>query len=357
MFTRILVPLDGSELACEVLPHVRALVNYTGAIPVLMRVVDDDEPGPLEDESPNPGVDQSSQGSAPATWPTAFSHEGPFNAPIGSQNDALGAAVDTARAYLQSLAAELETTGLKARTVIARGPVAEMILRAVDSEKADIIAMSTHGRGGIGRFLLGSVADRIVQHTNAPVLLVRAAHVPIEESRTRTADYRRILVPLDGSDLASSILPVVGELAAQAKAQVTLLRAMPEPEEAAANSQSQRILRSMTGSAADTGDNPELDPYTAQVERERQAAQSSLELAEDKLRAYGVIAESEVAFGKPSETILDVARSREVDLIAMATHGRSGLTRFLLGSVAERMVRYSHVPVLLSRAAGAPLAA
>ena len=160
--------------------------------------------------------------------------------------------------------------------------------------------------------------------------------------------YTKILLPLDGSALAAAMLPIVGKMAMNINATVVLLCAMQEPKEEAQRAGMVRITHALTDVLVGSS-NPQVDPYTQQLEREQAAAQSVLDLAAATLRAQGINTETIVEFGDPAESILKVAKQHEVDLIAMGTHGRSGLSRLLLGSVAEYVMRHSTVAVLLLR--------
>lgn len=136
--------------------------------------------------------------------------------------------------------------------------------------------------------------------------------------------FKRILIPLDGSDCAENVLPVVEKLATELKADLVLLRV------ALANTF------------------PGWDPTEAQLKVVREA-EAYLQKVEDRLKAKGFKAESHVRYGEDAEEILDHAAQKEIDLIAMTTHGRSGVKRFLLGSVAEKVLRYSPKPIFLVR--------
>lgn len=302
MIQRVLVPLDGSDLAAQVLPHVRVLSTLFEARVTFMRATPDEPP-----------------------------------------NDDVGPGPD----FLSFAAADLASTGIATDTLVVQGRPAEAILDAAAKQAVDLIAMCTHGRGGIRRFVLGSVAANLIGNTTMPLLLVRGKQAALDDVPTQTIEYRKILVPLDGSPLAASVLPLVGEIAAKTGATVVLLRAMPEPNEEAATTNSIQMLRSMTGVKTEGADSATPDPYAAQLEREREGAQSSLDLAAADLQRSGIKVETVVEFGAAAETILRVASSQDIDLVAMGTHGRSGLQRFLLGSVADRIVRYCDAPVLL----------
>ncbi len=142
MYNRILVPLDGSPVAEAVLPQAEMLAKCSDAEVVLLSVLS------------HPSIDYY----------------------IPDPAMAVSAYVEQQRAskeYLAHVAADLSAQGLRVRTELCEGPVAEAILDYADSTQADLIAMSTHGRSGIGRFLLGSVAEKVIRSAKVPVLLVR----------------------------------------------------------------------------------------------------------------------------------------------------------------------------------------
>jgi nucleotide-binding universal stress UspA family protein len=340
MYKKILVPLDGSALSSAVLPFVRAVAKCSGASAVLLRII--------------PEIGMRVGGVAATAQPMEQSSL--FFPPEVAEYEL------AARAYLDGVAAELSAAGIAVQTRIATGAVAEGILDAADEEGADLIAMSTHGRGGLSRFLLGSIASRIVHYAKVPVLLVR---VTAEEKLPAEFVYRKILVPLDGSEFSRAVLSHVRNVAICTGATVTLLQAVPEPELDA--SEAHWILT--FGGPASIGEVPGeggLRPGMAppsrrewaesiraelarRVEHAMEAAQANLNAAAADLKASGIPVETMIQAGQPAETILDVAKSNDVDMIAMTTHGRSGIQRFLLGSVADRVVRHAHVPVLLVR--------
>jgi len=340
MYKKILVPLDGSALSHAVLPCVRAVAKCSNASAVLLRII--------------PEIGMRVGGAATATQPGERS---PLSfAPEVAEYEL------AARAYLNGMAAELSAAGIAVQTRTATGPVAEGILDAADEEGADLIAMSTHGRGGLSRFLLGSIASRIIHYAKVPVLLVRAT---AEEKSPAEFVHRSILVPLDGSEFSRAVLPHVRDVAICSRAKVILLQAIAEPELAASEAHWMLTF----GGLASIGETPgkgashpgaappsqqewgesiraELD---RQMEHAMEAAQANLNAAAADLGASGIPVETAIRVGQPAEAILDAARFDDVDMIAMTTHGRSGIQRFLLGSVADRVVRHAHVPVLLVR--------
>ncbi len=139
--------------------------------------------------------------------------------------------------------------------------------------------------------------------------------------------FKKILVPLDGSSCAETVLPVVERLATELRASLSLLR----------------VAMATTF--------PGVDPTEAQL-KAVQEAEAYLQKVEDRLKAKGFEVDSHVRFGNDAEEIVEHAAQKEIDLIAMTTHGRSGVKRFLLGSVAEKVLRHATKPIFLVRCQG-----
>jgi nucleotide-binding universal stress UspA family protein len=188
--------------------------------------------------------------------------------------------------------------------------------------------MATHGRSGIGRWVLGSVADKVLRGASTPVLLVRADQTDV----VVTGHPRRILVPLDGSDLAEQALPLAQELARRAGAALHLIRSVTWPWEGSA-----------AIAALDATRGADL------IEREEAAARAYLAAVSAGVARQGVAVTTSLCFGSAGEAILANAAAGQADLIVMSTHGRGGLGRWALGSVADRVLHGASVPVLLVR--------
>jgi len=139
--------------------------------------------------------------------------------------------------------------------------------------------------------------------------------------------HKRILIPLDGSECAETIIPRVEELATVKQAGVCLLRVV-----------SARTF-------------PGVDSTEAQIKVVREAEEYLQDL-KDRLRAKGLDVDTHVRYGDDVEEILDHAAQKEIDLVAMSTHGRNGIKRFLFGSVAEKVLRHAPKPVYLVRCTG-----
>ncbi|MFQ5829856.1 MAG: universal stress protein [Candidatus Methylomirabilia bacterium] len=291
---RILVPLDESLLAESILPVAEEWAKEDEAEVVLLRAV-------------------------PA-------RDGRASADARAERQA----VEEGEAYLNSIAERLERRGLQqVRVAVSvRDPVTAITEAAV-LNGVDLIAMATHGRGGLSRHLLGSVAAGVVGAAEIPVLLMRG------QSAWKAWATRKVLVPLDGSELSEGILPVVERVAGPRDLTVTLLQ----------------VLEPLPSAVLQGGASIRLDEWVA--ERRRDSEQYLIKTAEP-LREKALRVVSAVTSGTPAQAIATYAAQERVDLIVMATHGRSGLQRLVFGSVAEGVLRSAAVPVLLFKRASQP---
>lgn len=300
MYSRILIPLDGSKAAEKVLPYARTLAASL-RIPVdLVEVIDTSDITP---------------------------HMSPHELRV--LDTLLEDTVRISESYLQGVARGLP--GIKVRCAVEKGKPAEVIIDRGGADKNTLIAIATHGRSGFNRWLLGSVAEKVLRGASNPLLLVRAG----EEAKAEgEAALKRVIVPLDGSELAESILPTVVELAKTLKPEVLLVRAF-----------------NISAIMYARGEGYYLIDYDAVRKQFADEAYAYLEKKADELKRRGV---EKVSFispeGYPADEIISLGRKTSDDLIAMCTHGRSGVTRWVLGSVTESVVRHSGDPVLVIRA-------
>jgi len=279
----IVLPLDGSDLAARAVPFAVYLARRTRAALVLLRAT----------EHVNPAFVHH-----PEALTTAAVHE--------------RAARRKAAGDLWTLAEPLRKEGIMAHVTLASGVAEQAIMDATRARPASLIVMATHGTGGLASLTYGSVADAVLHQTPVPVLLVSAAcdrHWP--EDRPL-----RVLVPLDGSEVAETILGPVGALGRVLSLEFTLLRV--------------------------------VGPGARDSSADCEVSRSYLQAVRTRLGIRGVSA-THVVVGDPAESIDAVARQRDADLIAMGTHGRGGVARAVLGSVAEQTLRRVGVPLLLVR--------
>jgi nucleotide-binding universal stress UspA family protein len=293
MLQAILVPLDGSPAAEEALPAAIGLARRSGAAVHLVHVHPEDRA------------------------------DGPDD-PAGGHGASLAPESEPMRSYLQALRERVAAAHDGAVTAaLLHGAITERLAEAADA--GDLVVMTCHGAAGPVRGDLGRVVRALICRSPVPLLVVRPGVTP--PAADPLARCRRILIPLDGSALAEGVFEPARILGRLLDAEFSLLRVVPE--------------RPRPGKDSDD------------LDRLRQAAERDLEAAADSLRALGHVVRTRLCRGLlPATAILTEIEQHPVDLIAVATHGRSGLTRQVMGSVADKIARGATVPVLLHRPFG-----
>ena len=301
MYTKILVPLDGSKTAEMILPNVVRLARESKAKVVLLTV---DAPGL---DSRKSGPSWSNMGDALAT----------LERPNGQM-----------RAYMDSAASMLAGMGAEATTAIVTGEAAEEILTYAANNGCDLIAMSTRGRSALKRGLMGSVTDAVVRASKVPVLAVGPKSV---EGKDLDGAIRSVAVPLDGSKMAETVLPHVERLAGLLSLEVVLLR----------------VVR-MVPWAYGAHERVPMDTTEIEAALELEAKEY-LASVEARFTAKGIRCRTEVLHGVPWDKIVNFSGKTDDMMVAISTHGRSGITRLVLGSVADMLIRSLETPVLVVR--------
>ena len=307
MYTRILTPLDGSEVSEHVLPYVRGLASRL-SIPLTLLMA-------IEPEHPTVGHMLN---------PTLHWHQTEIHRS------------GHAKEYLASMASRLRGAGLNVDTTTPSSEPATAIVREAANDPGVLIAMASHGRSGLARWWMGSVADKVLHMADNPLLLIRSRAVPVAAQESAP---ERLIVPVDGSQLAEQILPHVVSLSTALKLPVVLVRVtMSEAEYYQAMSMGLRVLPPTL---------PSFQSFSGSMDGE---ALTYLNDLQDRLTSQGVTSvEGRVLQGSPADSIVDLAAATEHGLVVMTTHGRSGVGRMVLGSVSERIVRQSDGPVLIVR--------
>jgi nucleotide-binding universal stress UspA family protein/predicted transcriptional regulator len=228
-------------------------------------------------------------------------------------------------AYLGLVRDRLSTEGQQVETVSREGSPAETILDLADERGVAAIVMATHGRGGLGRLALGSVAERVLGRAEVPLFLVRGQSAPPAASDQPV----QVLVPLDGSPLAEHAIDLARDVAPPG-ASVLLVRVVPSVE---------RPLPAVgvVGTYVDQG----ATQYAVSQ------AQAYLEAVASRLAAGSLAVQTGVRVGRPADEILAAAQETAASLIVLSTHGRTGPQRWVIGSVADEVVRHAGSPVLL----------
>jgi len=315
MYRTIMVPLDGSPLGEYALPFALGIARRVGAALDLVHV-------------------------CTPVGPNVFGGE--LDAPVLGETRRAQLR-SRARAYLDQIAGSLSACWELAITVtLLDGRAVDTLYDHALASGADLVVMTTHGHGPLARAWMGSVADKLVRRLPMPVLLVRPheqAPDLLEVMYERT--FEHVLIPLDGSALAEEILEPAIALGELMGAEYTLLQAIEVP-----------VLGYAPAAQVAGLDEQVLEQWRAQ-------ARAYLERVAGRMRAHGLVVRTHVTSAPPALAIIDEARRHAADLIALSTHGRGGLARMLLGSVADTVVRWAGVPVLIQRPRGevAPVAA
>jgi nucleotide-binding universal stress UspA family protein len=304
MFERILIPLDGSPRAELILSQIARILKREDSEILLLRVI-------------GSGVEFGWAGEA----------------------SSLSAELQkAAEKYIDDRVTRLADPGAKVRGRVAAGAPSETILKIAGEEGSTMIAMTTHGRTGLPRWFMGSVAEKVVRASDVPVLLVRsfrsASQGAAEPATSGEVPFRKLLVPTDGSPASMAVVTPVKKLAQLFNSEIVVLHVQRPYIPPGA------ILPGM-----DAGVMPPPTEPTPSEEDEttREAA--------ERFRQAGLRVTRQTVLGDPSVEIIDQGSASGIDLIALSTHGRSGLSRWLTGSVTERVLRHAGVPLLIVRAA------
>ena len=294
MYEKILVPLDGSSEAEIVLPYVEGIGAKFGAEIILVSVL---EPG-----------------------------EG--------ERDQLY------RYYLERIAKQLQRqlknwdpkTGVVVRSEALMGRPGNEIMRYADENDVSLITLASYGRSGRSPWFLGNVAAKVLRATGKPVLLIRAA--ADRATLKRKSLMKRILVPLDGSPAGETAISYAEALGQVLGSELVLFQVVKPPVP--------------IGIEAPTMSNI----YEEELERTRASAVVYLDRVGKKLQEKGLSTSNAIHLGPPADQIVDYAEANAIDLIAMSTHGRSGIGRWVFGSVTDKVVHAGNTAVLTIRASG-----
>jgi nucleotide-binding universal stress UspA family protein len=298
MYSRLLIPLDGSKVAEQVLPYARYLAKAL-ALPVeLFQALDAEALESLASPAQGRYVD------------TLVNEKR-----TGSSE------------YLQSVSKSFKQVPVSCTVEI--GKPEDLILDKAAADPQTLVVMATHGRSGFQRWVLGSVADKVLHGVANDLFLVRAT----EQGNTEgAATLTKVILPLDGSRLAEKVVPRIVELGKQMPLAVILIRAYALPPAIGADEYAgygQELFDQLEAEAKD---------YLSEKAKEL-AAQGLSKIS------------SVIDMGYGAEEITALAHKTPDNFIAMCTHGRSGVKRWALGSVTDRVVRHSGDPVLIIRAA------
>ncbi len=314
MLQRILVPLDGSDRAERAMHVAARLARGSGSRILALRVV----------------------GLPPFRL-------APYGEPAQIALAVIDAARDEADDYVKHLALRPEFKDVQIETRVIEGHVSEEILDVARGEQCDMIVICTHGYSGLNRWRLGRVAAHVARHAPVPVLVVPAHDEP--GSNRIADDHARLLITLDGSELAAAAIAPG----------LDVVRALAAPEDVTVH-----VLEVVDFFAAMMAETPRQDASSPSAigaeEQALQAARDYLDVVTQRIREEhpGVtVTPTAMLAADIADTIIKVAEeSPGYDFIAMATHGRGGLQRWALGSITERVLHATHLPLIIARSVG-----
>ncbi len=295
MFKKILVPLDGSALAEKALPVAIHLAKHMQSELTLLSVAQQESVAVIE----------------------------PMGYGVWLPNETLAEIRQELEKYLAQTVKKYKTANVSMNYHLEMGDEAGGIIDTAVSQQTDLIIMSTHGRSGISRWLLGSVTEKVLHQAPCPLLILRDDVLP-----------KHIIITLDGSELAETALLPGLALSVGLGADVTLLQVL---EGSLPPMRSDNWMENENPAA----DDPELGSQPANH------ATLYLQTISDRFPHHAL--KTAVPYGKPAEAILSYAENTPNSLIVIATHGRSGMARWIFGSVAEKVVRGTDGPVLVIR--------
>lgn len=311
MFGNILVCLDGSKLAEQILLYATAVARKFDSQVILFEAV----PEPIVLSPGVPGVP-----GAPVSTP-AMRRE--------AQE-----ATEAATCYLEDIAERLRVQKVQVETVTIPGGAGQAIVSYAQQNNVGLIAMATHGRTGLGRAVFGSVADHVLHQSGLPIMVVRPQGT-LPQAMPDSHSFRKILVCLDGSTIAELVLPYAEALAGAFDSQLLLVRVAT-------------ISRAvLVGAGADAAP-ASGEVLVARMQAAEAEAGRYLEGIAAPIKEKGCKVETVVLRGAPvGDAIIDYASKNSVDLISIVAHGHGGLGRAVFGSIADQVLRESGRPILV----------
>jgi nucleotide-binding universal stress UspA family protein len=300
MFDSILVPLDGSQLADCVLPHVVAIARSFDAEITLLRMLEKSQAG------------TSAQLFDLVNWQ-----------------------INKTRAdlYLEKTKAWLQGSNVRARKKIMEGLVADGITEYAQNQGTKLIILSSHGRNGLTQWGISSITQKIILNAQTSLLIIRAHQYGIHSGElSKTPLYQRILVPLDGSQRAENVLPIITQLANFHKSKILLVQVVQTPE----------MARQMPPIRED------IELSNRVVERNREEAERYLEELKSRSYLKGISVQTHlITSDNVAVALHQLGEQEEVEMVALSAHGYSGNHQWPYGSMVNNFVMYGKVPLLI----------
>jgi nucleotide-binding universal stress UspA family protein len=297
MYKNIIVPLDGSDLAEKALPYAEKLAGLLGSEVTLIHVSETEE--------------------------DTYDH---------MHQAYLEALAETTSQGAERYQKKASKKKIRVSSAHLVGHTAEQIVEYSDKEKSSLIIMTTHGQSSIRRWLIGSVADKVVKATTRPVMIIRA-----KDNHTKSPEVctlKKVLVPLDGSKNSEKVIEHIREIASKLTIEVTLLHVVAPAY----------FFYSIPGEVIN-------QPYTPEQMLETvKRSEAYLDTIGSELRDVGIKTYLRVEVGSPAEEINRIADDIEADVVVMSTHGHTGIAHWMLGSTADEVLNTGNTALMLVRA-------
>lgn len=338
MIERILIPLDGSVNAEKIAGWSEGLAETFDSQIVLLSVVD---PEAIERSGGDPGRDrparnahpfdqpagnvESAGGIAFGGTPTIGTERGHNDPEAGFGTQAIEQAAQVRNSYINMVASRLAERGINVRAMTTIGKPEDEILRVAEEEGVDLITMATHRESLLARGILGSVTDRIIHQSSVPILTIRPEIV----SETTPQKPEIILVPLDGSEVSESVVPLAMSIAQKSGSELLFVRVTNNP------------YQNAMGDAGIYYPSP-LSSVKASI-----VAGEYLEPFVDKAKKLGISASMKTPTGSPAFCLISLADENDSTLTVIGTRGQEGIRRLIVGSVTDKVIRSSGNPVLI----------
>jgi nucleotide-binding universal stress UspA family protein len=318
MFKKILVPLDGSEHARKIVGWATGLARALGAEIVLLSVIDPEDIDILE--ATTRGLEKRSAAGG-----------GAVSSAVRTPADVINQAIAQAENDLHSESEKIKAAGVRSSISVGAGSPAEVIVSEAHAESVDLIAMATRRESALARGVLGSVTDRVLHSTSIPLLTLYPGE--IHEFEETGGGPERVIVPLDGSALSESAVNPAMEIAKASGAEIIFTE----------------ILRLPFFGVGVAGIEYGAGDYSGDfgIEAQKLEITTYLQGFIRNAEASGIKASANVRSGSPSQQIVDEAAEIDGSIIVMASHGSGGLKRWVVGSVADKVIRSARRPVLV----------
>jgi nucleotide-binding universal stress UspA family protein len=314
MYRKILVPLDGSQTAEAIIPHVKNLAKHDEATVFFTQVIE------------------------PATRSGIINVEQEEEITFKPQK------IDNARTYLNNWQKQFEQEGLSAEVILLRGVAVDAILYAIEEMDIDLLAITSQGRSGLKKAIYGSVSSALLNRASCP-MLIAASNTDISLKTNN-----RILVPLDGSKESEQIMPHVQHIGQMYEAKIILMRVVTSASHKAAFVNLNKEIKEEVVPEhllSQLGKHQELDRI--------KEAKTYLLNWRNQFQEHGYEVEVNLLYGRPIDSIIAVAENTQPDLIAMTSSAKTGLEQFFYGSVASGLLNRLARPMLIVHGSEVPV--